>query len=299
MGFIMRIVNMILRMLGLGQVARLNTQAHQLMQAAAPPAAPPPPMAPMGGPPAGAWGGAPTGGAPAGAWGGAPAGGASPYFDQNAQNAMVQQAMVQAQQQHQQRVNSAAANPALTAPIEGVTIEQYAQLAARAAQNQGPGQFEQLLMQAGMDRAKYDRVAAGWNARMRDDTTFALTTIYGQAFGGAGAGQFGAAASAGVGSMAATGATGVAHGVAGGEPVSWEKYNEIGGAQRAWAASGKDVNAMLQQQFGVSALDWSNMSQYWMARMMTDPQKMMEMNGLQEQWAARYAAPKADQDLKF
>jgi hypothetical protein len=290
MGFIMRIVNMILRMLGLGQVARLNTQAHQFMNAAAPPAAPP---APMGGAPM-----APMGGAPMAPMGGAPMGG-SPYFDQNAQNAMVQQAMVQAQQQHQQRVNSAAANPALTAPIEGVTIEQYAQLTARAAQNLPPAQFEQLLMQAGMDRAKYDRVAAGWNARMREDTSFALTTIYGQAFGGAGAGQFGAAASAGVGSMAATGATGVAHGVAGGEPVSWEKYNEIGGAQRAWAASGKDVNAMLQQQFGVSALDWSNMSQYWMARMMTDPQKMMEMNGLQEQWAARYAAPKADQDLKF
>jgi hypothetical protein len=249
-------------------------------------------MAPMGGSPVG---GSPMGGSP---MGGSPMGG-SPYFDQNAQNAMVQQAMVQAQQQHQQRVNSAAANPALTAPIEGVTIEQYAQLAARAAQNQAPGQFEQLLMQAGMDRAKYDRVAAGWNARMRDDTSFALTTIYGQAFGGAGAGQFGAAAAAGVSASAATGATGVAQGVAAGEPVSWAKYNEIGGAQRAWAASGKDVNAMLQQQFGISALDWSNMSQYWMARMMTDPQKMMEMNGLQEQWAARYAAPKADQDLKF
>jgi hypothetical protein len=56
---------------------------------------------------------------------------------------------------------------------------------------------------------------------------------------------------------------------------------------------------MLKQQFNISAIDWSNMSQYWMARMMTDGQKMMEMNTLQEQWAARYASPKADQDLKF
>jgi hypothetical protein len=293
MGFFMRIINMILRMLGLGRLARLNSDLNTLtntVNAGNYNAASAQAQAVTHNNAAGAYGG-PVQPVPPGYQQGVP---------MDVQNAFIQQAMVGAQAQHQQRVASAtAANPALTAPIEGVTIEQYAQLAAKAAQNLPPAQFDQMLMQAGMDRAKYDRVAAGWQARMRDDTTYSLVTIYGQAFGGAGAGQFGAAGAAGAGSLAATGATGQAQGVASGEPVSWEKYNEIGGAQRAWSQSGKDVNAMLQQQFGVSALDWSNMSQYWMARMMSDPQKMMEMNTLQEQWAARYAAPKADQDLKF
>lgn len=302
MSFFMRLVNMFLRMIGLGHLARLNTAAHalhQTVQSGNHAASMAQAQALSNNAAAGAYGtAAPPGvqAASAAAWGG----GVNPYANQEAQNAMVQQAMVGAQAQHNASVNAAvAANPALTAPIEGVTIEQYAQLCAQAAANQAPGAFEQILAQAGMDRAKYDRVAAGWNARMRDDTTFALTTIYGRAFGGAGTGQFGGAGAAGAGSLAATGATGMAQGVAGGEPVSWEKYNEIGGAQRAWSQSGKDVNAMLQKTFGVSALDWSNMSQYWMARMMSDPQKMMEMNTLQEQWAARYATAKADGDLTF
>lgn len=290
MSFLMRIVNMILRMLGMGGVARLNTDLHRMhnnLNAGNYNAANAQSQAIVNNNAAGNYG-MPGVAAP------------SPVFDQNAQNAMVQQAMVNAQAQHQQRVAaSTASNPALVAPIEGVTIEQYAQLAAKAAQNLPQAQFDQMLMQHGMDRPKYDRVAAGWQARMRDDTTYALVTIYGQAFGGAGAGQFGAAGAAGADARAMTGATGMAQGVAAAEPVSWDKYNEIGGAQRAWSASGKDVNAMLQQQFGISALDWSNMSQFWMGRMMTDPQKMMEMNTLQEQWAARYAAPKADQDLQF
>lgn len=219
---------------------------------------------------------------------------------QAAQNAFVEQTMQNAMAQNQAKMQaSVAANPALVAPIEGVTIEQYAQLCAGAAANQAPGAFEQLLAQHGMDRAKYDRVAAGWNGRMRDDSTYSLTQIYGKAFGSAGTGQFGSAGAAGAASLHATGASGQGANVAGGEPVSWEKYNEIGGAQRAWSTSGKDVNAMLKQQFNISALDWSNMSQYWMARMMTDGQKMMEMNDLQERWAKHYAAPKADQDLSF
>ncbi len=217
-----------------------------------------------------------------------------------AQAGFVQGTMQNAMANHQNNVNNAvAANPALMAPIEGVTIEQYAQVCAASAANQDPAAFQQLLAQHGMDQAKYDRVAAGWIARMRDDHTFALTTIYGRAFGGAGQGQFGGAGAAGAGALGQVAATGAGAGVAGGEPCTWDKYNEIGGAQRAWAQSGKDVNAMLKQQFGISAIDWSNMSQYWMARMMTDGQKMIEMNTLQEQWAARYAAPKADQDLKF
>jgi hypothetical protein len=226
--------------------------------------------------------------------------GPNPYADPRMQQAMVQSAMVGAQQNQQQNAQRAlAANPALVAPQEGVTIEQYAAISAQSAQLPNPQALDQLLAQHGMDRAKWDRVANGWQARMRDDTTFTLMTIYGQAFGGAGAGQYGAAGAAGAGAMAATGQAGVAQGVAGGPPCSWEKYNEIGGAQRAWSQSGKDVNAMLRQQFGISAVDWSNASQYWMAAMMTDPQKMMEMDNLQQRWAAHYAGPRPDGDIKF
>ena len=45
-----------------------------------------------------------------------------------------------------------------------------------------------------------------------------------------------------------------------------ERYAEIMGAQSAWAQQGRDVNAMLKKQFNMSALDFSNISQYWSAK---------------------------------
>ena len=315
----MRLVNWLLRLAGHGDLARLNSQAHRLARLAGTPDASAPGPQQGFGPPQQGFGapqqgfGAPQQAPTSGGFGAYPAGfhaqqqaafveqqRAQQAAAQAQQNAFMQQVMVGAMASHQQGMNAVIAqNPALTAPIEGVTLEQYAQLTAEAARNQSPQAFEQLLHARGLDRARYDRVAAGWIARMRDDTTHTLTTLYGRAFGGAGAGQFGAAGAAGAAALGGMAQSGQGQAVAGGEPVSWDKYNEIGGAQRAWAQSGKDVNAMLQSHFGISAVDWSNMSQYWMGRMMTEPQRMMEMSTLQDQWAARYAAPRADADLRF
>ncbi len=244
-----------------------------------------------------------VGQAAAGGYGGQPApapAGQYGMMDPNAYQQMMQQAMAQNAQQRQAEINQlVAANPQLMEPIEGVTLEQYAQLAAKASSGMSQPQFDQFLMQNGMDRARYDRVAAGWNGRMSQDATASLAQIYGQAFGGAGAGAFGAAGAAGASALGAIAQGGMPAGVAGAEPCTWEKYNEIGGAQRAWSMSGKDVNAMLAQTFGINAQDWSNMSQYWMGRLMTEPQRAMEMETLQQQWAQRYAAPAADTDLRF
>lgn len=222
----------------------------------------------------------------------------APVQGASLQESFAQRAMVDAQMAAQQRIQNV--DPALIAPIEGVSLEQYAQISARVAQTSGAeAELESLLAQYGIDRAKWSRVNDGWIGRMRDDTSHAITTIYGRAFGSAGVGQFGAAAAAGVAAGAAAGMTGVAIGVQGSEPVSWDKYNEIAGAQQAWSQSGKDVNAMLQQTFGMNAADWSNISQYWIMRITSEPQKAMEMTTLQQQWAARYAAQRADQDIQF
>lgn len=193
----------------------------------------------------------------------------------------------------------AAQNSELLAPVEGVTVEQYAGIAARQATGLSMPDFQALLAQNGMDQAKWDRVSAEWVRRMSMDTTATIATIYGKAFSGSGAGTYGAAGAAGAAAMNATSASGHMHTAGGAEPVSFEKYCEIGGAQQAWSASGKDVNAMLKQVFNISALDWSNMSTYWMTRMMADINMMTRMTELQNYYAQHYASAKADQDLKF
>jgi hypothetical protein len=203
------------------------------------------------------------------------------------------------QQQEKQKAQLAA-NPQMMAPIEGVTVETYAQMSAQQAKGLSQDQFVALLAKNGMDQAKFARVSAGWIDRMSKDTTATVATVYGKAFSSAGQGQFGAAGAAGgqaLGSFEAGGAIAAPNAAA--EPCTFEKYCEIMGAQSAWAKSGKDVNAMLKQQFNMNALDWSNLGSYWSTKMMADVSYAMRMGDMMAHYEKQYAQPSADADLKF
>lgn len=187
------------------------------------------------------------------------------------------------------------ADPALIAPVEGVTMEQYAQIQAQAA-SLSQEQLAALLAQHGMDLAKWSRVSNEWNDRMSKDTTHTLMTIYGQAFTGAGAGQFGAQAQA----YAATGFDGSAAG--GAEPMPFERCCEIQGALQAWSATGQDVNAMLAKMFGMNAQDFSAAHTWWLSQLTADVAKFPRYTQLCEHYQAQYSAgaPAApDSDLTF
>jgi hypothetical protein len=67
------------------------------------------------------------------------------------------------------------------------------------------------------------------------------------------------------------------------EPCTLERYAEIGRARSAWAHEGRDVDQLLQQQFGMTALDWSNASQYWSARIAGDYHLGLRYSELQSQ----------------
>lgn len=180
----------------------------------------------------------------------------------NAQNQITRETMA----------GAAASNQAIFEPVEGISLELYASTQARAAQTGGDmAKWGQLLASAGMDQAKWDRVSAEWNRRMSGqagdmNATMALLTEYSKYFGQAGQGQYGASAAANASQAGVYGGGGAV----GAEPCTLERYAEIGGAQSAWAQQGRDVNAMLAQQFGMSALDWSNLSQYWSAKFSSD-----------------------------
>ncbi|MBA2539865.1 MAG: hypothetical protein H0V17_09545 [Deltaproteobacteria bacterium] len=187
------------------------------------------------------------------------------------------QAAVQAAMQEQRDAMGSAAsqNQEIFAPVEGVTLEHYATTQAKAATIGGDmGKWSQILQEAGFDQAKWERVSGEWTRRMSGqasgdmNATMALLTEYSKYFGQAGQGQYGATAAANAGGAGVYSAAG--GGAVGAEPCTLERYAEIGGAQSAWAQQGRDVNAMLQQQFGMNALDWSNISQYWSAKFMAD-----------------------------
>ena len=190
---------------------------------------------------------------------------------------------------------SMAADPSLTEPIEGITIERYAQISAQAIGKTGDA-WAALLAADGLDAAKWDTVQAGWTNRMQNDTSYSLTTLYGQAFQAAGTGQFGAQSAA----HAATGYDGTAAG--GEEPMSLERCCEIQGAIQAWSATGQDVNAMLNQTFHMNAAEQAAAHSWWLSQLMADLQRMPTYTALVEKYEAQYkqGAPEApDADLDF
>ena len=188
----------------------------------------------------------------------------------------------------------------LLEPIEGVSIQQHAQLQAQKMAGMSQEDFVKLLAQHGMDLEKYSRVEAGWNARMSADATAMVATEYGKAFGMAGAGQYGADAQAAGGfSYTAAGVTG--HAAQGEAGISFEKYCEIQGAQTAWSNTGQDVNAMLQETFNMSALDFSNLSANFMSKMTSDPSMMEKYSVLTQQYEQQYTGDfgGGDDDIDF
>lgn len=163
-------------------------------------------------------------------------------------------------------------------PVEGVTLEQWAQMQAALA---GGGNIDQLIAQARMDRPKWDRVSAEWMQRMSTDTTFTITTAYSNAFTGAAQGQYGAQA-------ARAAAVGVG-GDLGAEPISLERFVEIQEAMSAGTRRGLDPNAVLAH-FGLSALDWSNAGMFWSKRMQQEALKYHELfTHYSDLYRAKYA----------
>lgn len=191
-------------------------------------------------------------------------------------------------QQMRRQQQAVAGDPSLMAPVDGVTVEKWAQAAAIMAREQDPAKQAQALAKLGMDRAKYDRANNEFQARMQRDTTFAIATVYGQAFSSAQGveGGFG---------------QGTVDGSAqklGGEPVSFEKYCEIMGAQAAWGQTGADVNANLKKFFGITAMDFSAYAGYWSTKMQADVNLMLKQVDLMNQYQQKYmGAGGQDDDL--
>jgi len=178
-------------------------------------------------------------------------------------------------------------NQHLLEPIEGVTLEVFAELSAKST-TASPEEMMTLLAQHQLDRETFSRVNAAWIERMSQDTTGTISTAYSKAF--MGGGQYGAAGQAGADNLGAGGmATG--GGAAGAEPVPFETYAEISGAMTAWSQQGKDISAMLEEHFQMSSTDFSNISMWWSTKMTTDLSLMDRMSELtnhyEQVWLAR------------
>jgi hypothetical protein len=202
--------------------------------------------------------------------------------------AILNKAAMRAMNEQQKLAVGAAAAGGILDPIEGVSIAVYGALQVKQP-SVSPQEFQTLLAQHQMDQAKWERVAKGWIDRMSRDTTGAVATEYSKAFMSNQGGQFAAAGQASADVMS-QGQMGLAGPAANAEPVSFERYCEISGAMQAWTKQGKDISAMLDRTFKISAMDVSTISVYWSQKMMADLSMFEKQTALMSRYEQQYLA---------
>lgn len=193
-----------------------------------------------------------------------------------------------------------AVKPGMLDPIEGVSLQVYASIAAQQLSVTGPA-FVKLLAKHKLDEAKFARVSEAWMARMSDQSdpmaAAAIATEYGKAFAGAGAGQYGASAQAASASMGINDKVAGKNTKGAAGSMTFDRYVEVMTAQGCWAQQGKDANQMLKKVFNMTAVDWSNASAYWSQKMSTDIKLMTEQFPvLQAKYTEKYMAGVDDPD---
>lgn len=172
-------------------------------------------------------------------------------------------------------------NPLLD-PVEGITLEQWAGVNAKIVAGTVT---DEAIKAIGIDAPKWDRVNNEWLTRMRNDTTFTISKIYGAAF---------------------TAAPAPAATTSGAAPVSpesypFEKWIEAMVAQDVLGKQGRDAQDVLKD-FGLTVGEYSNVSAYWNGKMMTDFSYAMKMQTLMNEYKAKYesmAPGDTHKDLEF
>jgi hypothetical protein len=197
-------------------------------------------------------------------------------------------------QQHMQGQQAAMAAKGGFDPVEGVTLEAWAAINASIVSGASP---DDLLKGAGIDKARWDRVSAEWNARMARDTTFAITTVYGNAFQAASKGKYGDYA------REANAARTANRELSMEIPMSLEQYWEILYEQDYGAKQGKDPVETLKS-CGLSIVDWTDLSSFMGYHINRTVQRnWQQFNDMHERvkakMAAKYPGVKCDVDIAF
>jgi hypothetical protein len=152
-------------------------------------------------------------------------------------------------------------------PFEGISLEQWAGANAKLASG---GKTEDVIKDLGVDAPKWDRVNNEWLTRMKNDTTFTISTKYAAAFTSSASGNLGGGAAINE------------------ESCSFEKYVESMVAQDVLGKQGRDAQDVLKD-FGMTVADFSNVSTFWSGKMMSDFSLAMKMSQLDAEYRKKYS----------
>jgi hypothetical protein len=147
------------------------------------------------------------------------------------------------------------------APINGISLERYAELSADCADTQDPNQQAEIVAKKGVQRADWEAAKAGWTARMAD------MSLMGQV-----ATRFMPLYNAELAKKS------------GGAPtVSFEDYVAMSGTAKAIGYEG------MLAHYKVTPAQWTQIGMHWNSKIPTNPQ-YMQFGILVEQEGARIQA---------
>ncbi|TSE08878.1 MULTISPECIES: DUF6620 family protein [Aquimarina] len=176
-------------------------------------------------------------------------------------------------------------------PISGIDMETWAAANAKIA---GGMDLEEVLKVVGTEKPIWDEVSAEWTARMSQDTTFAISKVYGDAFMNSNIGKFASEeTNQGSASSSSNGSGGLNEVM-----EDFELYIKIMCHQNMGATQGKDAASILQE-YGLTVTDWSSVGAHWSPKMATDTRMALQMGELMEKYNAEFASAKAGDDIDF
>ncbi len=214
-------------------------------------------------------------------------------FDEAAQR-MANFRSNRAMQQMQQKQQSTVASGALK-PVEGISLEKWAAINAAIVQGNG---LDDLLKGNGIDRARWDRARAEWESRMSTDTTFAVATVYGQAFQAASQSKYTALAKEANAARAAN------QDPTSQPPMDVLSYFRLLFEQEAASRHGVDPQAAIKAQ-GLTIVDWIDLSTFMGYYIERNHQRLLQnelkqLDNLRAEVIAKYPGlSPADLDIQF
>jgi hypothetical protein len=179
-------------------------------------------------------------------------------------------------------------------PVEGVTLEQWAALNAAII---GGGNWEDILKGARIEKGRWDRVSVEWNARMSRDTTFAITTVYGNAFQAASQGKYSAYAKEAAAARAANRDLSMP------PPMTYEQYYDILISNSYASKRGEDPVQALKNH-GLTIVDWTDLSAFMGYLFNRDAQRNWPQyeaihKRVEDKYASANPGVKPDLDITF
>ena len=179
-------------------------------------------------------------------------------------------------------------------PVEGIGLETWAAMNAAIV---GGANWEDVIKGNGVDKPKWDRICAEWNARMSRDTTFAITTVYGNAFQAASKGKYGEYAREAAAARLANREPSMP------PPITWEQFFEVMYEQKFAAEQGTDPVEALKS-CGLTVVDWTDLGTFMGYHMhrngVRDHAKLTaSMKQAEAKVKAKYPGVTADLDIAF